>query len=252
MSHAIRSLLTGCLALLVLTLAGIHMSAAAGYPSPAPLLHRSMTVMQHAVQEVHGDGVIRTEACCPKIPAMLRLTGDCVTQSNVYAVRAAVHGTMSFDGKSIVAVDFHDILRSSRSPPSVGIWTRSPATHNTWQSATAQTLPTRHTDLMSYLCPSVLLSQFTQHFPTHLVNLGPVTIRGVSAWHLQDRLAVTEGGMKGTISENDFYLVRSSLYWLRYGSLYRDAVISQRVVANYSRLNVQITIAAPTIGSSFP
>jgi hypothetical protein len=251
-SRAIHSLFTGCLAVSILALAGMRDGSAAGYPNPAPLLHRSMTVMQHAVHQVHGDGVISTDGCCPKTPARLGLTGDCVTGPNVYALRAAVHGTMSFDGKSVVAVDFHHILLSIHVPPSIGIWTRSPATHNTWQRAAKQMLPSRDTDLMLYLCPLMLLSQFTQHFPTHLVNLGPVTVHGLSAWHLQDRLTVTKGGMKGTVLESDFYLARSSLYWLRYGSIYKDSTLNQHVAADYSRINVPVTIAAPTIGSSVP
>lgn len=237
---------------MVLATAGMQVGTAAGYPNAVPLLHRSMTVMQQSVHTVHGEGVISTESCCPKSPATLRLSGDCLTRSNVYALRADAHGTMSFDGKSIVAVDFHLIAISSHTPPALGIWIRSPGTHNTWQRATKQTLPTHDMDEMVYLCPSVLLSQFTQHFPTHLVNLGPATVHGLAAWRLQDRLTVTKGGMKGTVSESDFYLARPSLSWLRYGSIYRDTVVSQRVVADYSRVNLPVTIVAPTVGSPLP
>jgi hypothetical protein len=221
-------------------------------PSAAPLLHRSMTIMQHAIHGVHGDAVVKTRSCCPTRPALLRLTGDCVTRTNTYAVRAAAHGTMSFDGKSIVAINFHDILIASHSPPSIRMWTRSRATHNTWRIATRQAIPTHDMDLMVYLCPTALTAQFTQHFPTHLVNLGPVTIRGESAWHFQDRIAVTRGGMKGTVLQSDFYLARPSLYWLEYGSLFSDGTVKQLVSASYSRLNVPVTITAPSIGSSVP
>jgi hypothetical protein len=65
-------------------------------------------------------------------------------------------------------------------------------------------------------------------------------------------VAVTAGGMKGTVSESDFYLARSSLSWLRYGTLDSQGGFKQRVVADYSRLNVPVTITAPTIGSSVP
>jgi hypothetical protein len=105
---------------------------------------------------------------------------------------------------------------------------------------------------MVYLCPSILMAESAQHFPTHLVNLGSVTVNGVPAWHLQDRIAVTRGGMKGTVVQSDFYLARPSLYWLEYGSLYSDGTAKQTVAAGYSRLNGPVTIAAPTIGSSVP
>lgn len=252
MSGAGGRILARAVVLVVLGLAGMRVGTAAGYPGAASLLHRSITSMQHTVHEVHSVGVIRTESCCPRKPALLRLTGDCVTQSNVYALSATVQGAMSFDGKSIEAVDFHYIVRSSHAPASIGVWTRSSATHNTWQKATQGTFSTRNLDLMVYLCPSILQSELAQHFPTHLVNLGPVNVHGVSAWRLQDRSATTRGGFKGTVLQSDWYLAHSSLYWLQYRSLYSNGTVKQRVMADYSRLNVPVTITAPAIGSSLP
>jgi hypothetical protein len=257
MNNLLRS--GSALALLLIGLAGTQPSiatpttaSAAAYPSAASLLHKSIATITHSVPATHGFGMIRTGGCCPKTPAAASLVGDCMTGPTATLMRSGVSGTMSFDAKSVVAVDFHLILKYETVSHASHSWIRSSATHNTWQVATRKNAPTRDMDLVVYLCPSGLVAQFSQHFPTHLVNLGPVFVRGLPAWHLRDRYPTTGGSTKGMLLQSDFYLARPSLSWLRYGSLYNDGSIQQTVVVDYSRLSRPLTIAAPIIGSSAP
>jgi hypothetical protein len=168
-------------------------------------------------------------------------------------MRFAVRGTMVFGPKTpVVPLDFHVILISNDTQHTAKSWTRSQATHNTWQKATRVNLPTHDTDLTVYLCPIIFSSVVAQVMPAHLVNLGPATVQGRSVWHLRYRFAPTTGGFKGTVMQTDFYLAQSSLHWLRFTSLYGSADFTQRVVTDYSRVNAPVTITAPTVGSSLP
>lgn len=225
---------------------------AASYPAAEPLLHRSISVMQRVVRGFHGQGAIDTSVCCPRVSALARLLGDCIGQSTSLSVRATIRGTMLFGARPLVPIDFHFIARSDAASNVGKTWTRSAATHNTWQVTTKQNTPTRNADLIVYLCPAFLMGQISQHFPAHLVNLGPVNVHGVPAWHLQDRVAPTKGGFKGTVVESDYFLARSSLIWLRYESLYGSSGISQHVAVDFTVLAKPLTIPAPTVGASTP
>ncbi len=170
----------------------------------------------------------------------------------MYAQHATIHGTMLFGAPPLIPLDFQIILIARAGSKTPGMWTRSPATHNKWRAVTRSNLPSRNIDLVTYLCPTMFLSAYGTSATRTLVNLGPTSVRGTPAWHLQTRTAPTSGGFKGTVQQLDFYLARSSGGWLRFTSLYRDPTFSQRVSIDFTRLASPPSIIAPKIGSSSP
>ena len=226
--------------------------SAAAYPNAAVLLQRSISSEQHSDHTVLGVGTIGTSAGHPGTKGLAHLTGDCVQRPPQLALRGAVIGTVLFGAVPAVPLAFHLILISARGAGRPHMWTRSPATHNTWQVATRSNFPTRYNDLVVYLCPAALGFEYAQHAPPNLRNLRPVVVQGRAAWHLQSRVAPTAGGFKGTVQQTDFFLARSSLRWLRFGSLYQQPSFTQQVSVDYEKRMAPISVTAPTIGSSFP
>lgn len=230
--------------------AGAAPVSAGNFTNASTLFRQSLAVMQHAVHQIHGSATIKTTNCCPKTAATARVTGDCATAGSHFFAHIAEEGAY-INGTKRERVHNQFILESV-SPRSFRAWIRSTATHDTWQVAPKTGVPTHYMDLAPYACPPMLISQFKQHMPPGLVNLGTSTLRGVAIWHLRQRIAPTKGGFKGTVMQQDFYVERSTRRWLRYESIYTTNGWGQHVQATYSRINVLVSAVPPTVGSSTP